>query len=164
MGDNMSIIHNIPHWLDAKSRSLVADTVTFLRQHHPDLLAVILYGSIARHDERPIDDPHPSDIDLLAVFAIDPDSIRLPLKLSVSRSIVMAVGQHLDAPREVQVMIASQTLQEWDETFIANVARDGLVLYAKGQLPDPLRHLQPSLRASHHTSPTSRRSASATSG
>jgi len=44
---------------------------------------------------------------------------------------------HLDAPREVQVQFASRTLQEWDPTLIANVARDGIVLFTRGPLPVP---------------------------
>jgi hypothetical protein len=34
-------------------------------------------------------------------------------------------------------MMASRTLGEWDQTFVANVARDGRVLFARGRLPTP---------------------------
>jgi predicted nucleotidyltransferase len=36
-----------------------------LSERHPDLLVVILYGSVARHEERPLDVPDPSDVDLV---------------------------------------------------------------------------------------------------
>jgi len=44
----------------------------------------------------------------------------------------------MDAPREVNVMFATRTLQEWDPDFIENVARDGIILYANGPLPAAL--------------------------
>ena len=50
----------------------------------------------------------------------------------------LAHNRHLDAPREVQVLFASRTLQEWDPTFIENVKRDGIVLFKRGPLPAPL--------------------------
>jgi hypothetical protein len=37
----------------------------------------------------------------------------------------------------VQVQFASRTLQEWDPTFVANVAGDGIVLFTRGTLPSP---------------------------
>jgi hypothetical protein len=36
------------------------------------------------------------------------------------------------------VMFASRTMREWDATFIANVTRDGLLVWARGPLPEPL--------------------------
>ena len=38
---------------------------------------------------------------------------------ALSHTLGLANNRHLDAPREVQVMFASRTLQEWDPTFIA---------------------------------------------
>jgi hypothetical protein len=35
-------------------------------------------------------------------------------------------------------MFSSRTLQEWDPTYIANVKRDGIVLYMRGALPSVL--------------------------
>ncbi len=35
-------------------------------------------------------------------------------------------------------MFASRTMRDWDTTFVANVARDGLLLWARGPLPAPL--------------------------
>ncbi len=58
-----------PAWLDDATSALVEETVNLLIKRHSDiLLAVILFGSIARHEERPPDDACPSDVDLLAIF------------------------------------------------------------------------------------------------
>jgi hypothetical protein len=44
----------IPAWLDEATAALVTETVNLLIKRHGDiLLAVILFGSVARHKERP---------------------------------------------------------------------------------------------------------------
>jgi hypothetical protein len=61
-----------------------------------------------------------------------------PLKVTKDiPTLGLAYIRHLDAPREVQVMFASRSLQEWDPTFIAHVSSDGIVLFKRGQLPPP---------------------------
>lgn len=127
----------LPSWLDDETRALVKDVISELSKRHSDLLAVILYGSVARHEERPLDGPDTSDVDLLAVFDSDDPLLSVHQGDSLSHTLGLAYTRHLDAPREVQVMFTSRTLQEWDPTFIANVSRDGIVLYARGQLPAP---------------------------
>lgn len=128
----------IPRWLDPSTRTLVEDIIKMLSERHPDLLAVILYGSVARHQESPIDAHDASDVDLLAVFNNDDPLLDVHQGDSLSHTLGLAYSRHLDAPREVQVMFSSRTLQEWDPTFIANVKRDGIVLYARGALPAAL--------------------------
>lgn len=127
----------LPSWLDDETRALVKDVISELSKRHPDLLAVILYGSVARHEERPLDGPDTSDVDLLAVLDSDDPHVSLRQGNALFHTLGLAYTRHLDAPREVQVMFTSRTLQEWDPTFIANVSRDGIVLYARGQLPAP---------------------------
>ncbi len=126
-----------PIWLDRATRALIEDIIRLLSEQHPDLLAVILYGSVARHEERPLDENHPSDVDLLAVFDSDDPLIDVHQGDSLSHTLGLAYTRHLDAPREVQVLFASSSLQEWDPTFIANVSRDGIILYRRGPLPAP---------------------------
>ena len=127
----------LPPWLDAETRALVRDKIDLLVSQHPDILAVILYGSIARHEERSLDESDPSDVDLLAVL----DTNDPQLIVSRLRTLVATMGQaeerHLNAPREVDVMFSSRTSQEWAPEFIANVKRDGIVLYQRGELPAP---------------------------
>ncbi|HEX8727075.1 MAG TPA: hypothetical protein VF739_00540, partial [Ktedonobacterales bacterium] len=101
--------------------------------------------SVARHDERPLTDQQPSDVDLLAIFDTDQDTTRLPRGLDITHTIGLARNLYLDAPREVQVMFGTRALREWDTTFIANVARDGILLWARGPLPTPLRSLESNL-------------------
>jgi hypothetical protein len=42
---------------------------------------------------------------------------------------------YLDAPREVNVLLSDRTMQTWDAMFLDNLARDGILLYARGSLP-----------------------------
>jgi predicted nucleotidyltransferase len=127
----------IPVWLDRSTRKLIEDIIGELSERHPDLVAVILYGSVARHKERPLDEPNPSDVDLLAVLDSDDPHVALHQGDALFHTLGLAYNRHLDTPREVQVLFASRTLQEWDPTFIANVARDGIVLFTRGPLPIP---------------------------
>jgi len=110
-------------WLDPRTNALVIDLVVSLAQRHADLLAIILYGTVARHDECALTDPERSDVDLLMLFS---EPIRLPL----DRRLAI-----------YQAMLATRDLVEWDPAFVANVARDGCVLFARGPLAPPLAHL-----------------------
>ena len=133
----MKLTKTLPLWLDRETRALIEDIISLLAERHTDLLAVILYGSIARHEERPLRVFTPSDVDLLAVFDSDDPLLAVHQGDTLSHTLGLAYTRHLDAPRDVQVMFASRTLQEWDPTFIANVARDGIVLFMCGPLPTP---------------------------
>jgi predicted nucleotidyltransferase len=134
----MPITNAIPPWLDAETSALLGDMIVTLTQARPDALAVILYGSVARHDERSLDDSQPSDVDLLIVFDTDDERIALHEGAELFRILGRAYDRHVDAPRDVKVMFASRTLGEWDPTFVAAVARDGVLLWARGSLPAPL--------------------------
>ena len=128
----------LPQSLDSATRALILDIVQTLPERHPDLLAILLYGSVARGEERSLEDPDPSDVDLLTIFDTDDELVTVHQGYAISTSLVMAYGRHLDAPRQIQVMIASRTLGEWDATFVANVARDGIPLLVRGKLPSQL--------------------------
>lgn len=133
---------SLPPWLDTRMSALVRDIVVTLASHYPDLMAIVLFGSLARHEERPLSDPQPSDVDLLAIFDSDEDPVYLPRGLAITHTIGLARNRHLNAPRDVQVLFASHTMREWDTTFLANVARDGLLVWAGGPLPEPLSALE----------------------
>lgn len=64
-----------PPWLDPASAALLRDIVATLVREYTDLLAAILYGSIARHDERPLDATNPSDLDVLVIFDTDDEPV-----------------------------------------------------------------------------------------
>jgi predicted nucleotidyltransferase len=133
----LKMTRKMPAWFDKATRALVEDIIGFLAERHPDLLAIILYGSVARHEERPLGAFHPSDVDLLAVFDSDDPLLDVHQGDSLSHTLGLAYTRHLDAPREVHVLFASRNFQEWDPTFIANVSRDGIILYKRGPLPTP---------------------------
>jgi predicted nucleotidyltransferase len=133
----MKTTRDIPVWFDKATRALVEDIIGLLSERHPDLLAVILYGSVARHEERPLGANNPSDVDLLAVFDSDDALLDVHQGDSLSHTLGLAYTRHLDAPRDVQVLFASRSFKEWDPTFIANVSRDGVILYRRGPLPAP---------------------------
>lgn len=137
-----SVMVSVPAWLDGSSSALVRDIVVTLAHHHPDVRAVILFGSVARHDEHPLADSQPSDVDLLAIFDTDEDPTHLPRGLEITHTIGLARNRHLDAPREIQLMFATRDLREWDSTFVANVARDGILLWARGSLPVALSAIE----------------------
>ena len=133
----MKTTDEIPEWLDRATRALVEDIIGLLSKRHPDLLAIILYGSVARHEERPSGTRNPSDVDLLAVFDSDDTLLDVHQGDTLSHTLGLAYTRHLDAPREVHVLFTSRNFKEWDPTFIANVSRDGIVLYRRGPLPAP---------------------------
>jgi len=130
-----SQLHTIPPWLDKKTTALVKDKVKLLVERHPDILAILLYGSLARHEERSLEEPDPSDVDLLAVFDTDDPHVILSQRRALFQTIGLAEIQHLDAPREVNVMFSTRSSREWDSDFIENVKRDGIILYQRGKLP-----------------------------
>ena len=134
----MKLIKTLPLWLDRETRTLIEDIISLLAERHTDLLAVILYGSVARYEERPLGAFNPSDVDLLAVFDSADPLLAVHQGDTLSHTLGLAYTRHLDAPRDVQVMFASRTLQEWDPTFVANVKHDGIVLFKRGSLPAPL--------------------------
>ena len=126
----------IPPWLDEETSALVREKTELLAQRHKEVLAIILYGSVARHEERPLDEPDTSDVDLLVVLNGNHDVVLSQL-LALVHTAGLAEDRHLDAPREVKLMFSSRTSQEWDPEFIANVKRDGRILYRRGKLPAP---------------------------
>jgi predicted nucleotidyltransferase len=133
----MKMAH-IPAWLDDATAALVEETVSMLIKRHTEiLLTAILFGSVARHDERSVDDSCPSDVDLLAVFDTT-DRLVKPYRDEIFATIVDACALHLDAPREVNVLLSDRVMKSWDSLFLDNIAREGIALYARGSLPAQL--------------------------
>jgi predicted nucleotidyltransferase len=126
-------------WLDEETATAVADITRSVAECHPEVQAVILFGSVARHEERPLDDPQPSDVDLLLVLdvtALDPTATRLTREqdLALIHTIGEADYRHR-APREIKSLFIYRDLANWDPMFIENVARDGILLWSRGPLP-----------------------------
>lgn len=81
MGAELTTIEDavrIPPWLDEQTASLVRAIVAEAASRYPDLRAALLFGSVARHEERPLTDAEPSDVDLLLLFDLEPHLSRLP--------------------------------------------------------------------------------------
>lgn len=127
-------------WLDARIAQLVRATIAAIARDHPELVAAILFGSIARHDERPLSDAEPSDVDLLLLFdsRVGPTRISGDKLLAICASAGQVLDRYADAPREAQTIPATWALAEWDAAFVENVARDGILLWARGPLPPAL--------------------------
>ena len=122
-------------WLDARTARLICLITTRLADLHPEVLAVILFGSVARHDERPLADSEPSDVDLLLLV-----EQRLPEERALAIHHTLGETAHTFgyAPRDVQPLLVERDLAGWDPLFVENVARDGILLWARGPLPVPL--------------------------
>lgn len=126
-------------WLDPVTEAAVADIVHSLVSGHPEVQVIILFGSVARHEERPLSDTKPSDVDLLLVFdpsAINPGAARLThgQELALRATIGDADYRHR-SPRAISVLFMNCEPVGWDSLFIENVARDGIVLWARGTVP-----------------------------
>lgn len=122
-------------WLDVETAALLRAIVTRLRETRPEVLAAILFGSVARHEERPLDDTIPSDVDLLVLV---PEQLPEDAALAIHRAIGEAGAPFGYPPREIQTLLVERDLRNWDPLFIENVARDGLLLWARAPLPDAL--------------------------
>jgi predicted nucleotidyltransferase len=129
-------------WLDPATAAGVVDIVQSLAVEHPEAYAVILFGSVARREERSLDDSEPSDVDLLLLFdpaVLDPSARGLTREQELA--LIHTIGEadyRQQSPREIKFIFASRDLEGCDELFIDNVARDGILLWARGPLPAPL--------------------------
>lgn len=128
-------------WLDPQTAGYLRRVVTLTARQSPHVLAVILFGSVARREERPLTDRHPSDVDVLALFTPvgDQDALTSEQHMALSWAVVHAYEAYPDATRDVQVLGALTHFKHWDESFVENVARDGILLWSRGPLPDALR-------------------------
>ena len=57
-------------WLDLETTMTIQALVVRLIATHPDITAIVLFGSVARHTERPLADPSPSDVDVLVLYEV----------------------------------------------------------------------------------------------
>jgi predicted nucleotidyltransferase len=129
-------------WLDHATAAGVVDIVRSLAVGHPEAYAVILFGSVARREERPLEDAEPSDVDLLLLFnpaVLDPAARELTRKQELA--LIHTIGEadyRQQSPREIKFVFATRTLEGCDELFIEHVAHDGILLWTRGPLPKPL--------------------------
>lgn len=68
-----SIVPDVHLWLSAETwQAQVRDIVQSVAEHHPAVQAIILFGSVARREPRPLDEAAPSDVDLLLMSTPPP--------------------------------------------------------------------------------------------
>lgn len=139
-----ALLSRLP-WLDEGTASLLSALVSELALRQPEVVAIILFGSLARHEERPLHSPRPSDVDLLVLVESAPPEpssriSRLPLEqlLAIHHIIGERQYHHQVPALGVQATIAEWDLADWDSMFVANVARDGILLWARCPLPPAL--------------------------
>lgn len=154
-------------WLDAGTARYLRCVVALIARTAPDALAAILFGSVARREARPLTDPDPSDVDLLVLFTPpdeapathanvasaggDPATCWAPQNGSngaeeltarqhqvLSEAVVRALEASPDAAHDVNVVGALTHFARWDPQFIEHIARDGILLWARGPLPPAL--------------------------
>ena len=147
---------SVPSWVDHRTAALVQAVVASLAQY-PESQAVILFGSVSRHDERPLTDSEPSDLDLLLLVDSGAETGRLPLDREVTLRMDIGCIEdcYRDVPREVQITIVERDLASWDPLFVETVARDGILLWARGPLPEPFKSIT-ERAARHATKPTTK--------
>lgn len=126
-------------WLEYDTAAAITDVVQSLAEYHPEVQAVILFGSVARREQRLLDDSAPSDVDLLLVITPTSDgSVAQHLTHDQELAITQTIGEvdyrHRQA-RAINAVFIGCDLAGWDSLFIENVTRDGLLLWARGPLP-----------------------------
>ena len=89
----------LPSWIDRETRLLVDEMIDLLVKRHPDILAIILYGSIARHEERALHESDPSDVDILVVVDTDDRRGIRAQEESLFETLGLAKIHHLQARR-----------------------------------------------------------------
>jgi len=135
-------IHPIP-WLDAESDRFVRHTLALLIARREDLQSAVLFGSVARRRARPLTDSHPSDVDVLLIFDAEPGKTTISgaQHFAVSVAKVDVIDLYPDA-RDLQFALTLPTFAGWDGSFIENIARDGVLLWAREPLPVALHAIQ----------------------
>lgn len=128
-------------WLDAATNRFLRRLITLAVSMSADVEAVILFGSAARQELRPLSEDETSDVDVLFVMspssdARHPGHITREQHLAVSLAEVEAYPSTFDdTMRQVQTILASRSFVGWDTSFVENIARDGILLWARGELP-----------------------------
>ena len=132
-------------WLDPETAGAVQALVVQLTALHPDIAAVVLFGSVARHTGRPLDDPDPSDVDVLVLYSVhavsataDTRSDRVAddraIKAAISQTARDTLAEH-PSPLQCDVHVLPNTLDQASVLFRASVAEDGITLWSSDLVP-----------------------------
>jgi predicted nucleotidyltransferase len=165
VGDDMSDITNLHDtpatrgdlqlpqipWLDSGTTEALRRTIVQLIGAAPEIVAMILFGSVARHEERPFTDPQPSDVDVLVLFdpsiqtADDPkrehgmlsEGLTQREHKLLSAAVVQALIEVPQGARDINLTGALTTFAGWDSAFVKHIAQDGIL---SGPVVRCLRH------------------------
>ncbi len=107
----------------------------YAAQKVPKLAQLIIYGSVARTEAE-----RRSDVDILLVFdsEIDPEKTELA---KIARREIEKAFVNAKCDRSAQVAVTN--LKDIDESFIENVAREGVVIWGKPFFIDSMDILKP---------------------
>lgn len=137
------LVPEVP-WLDVATNSYLRRRITRAVSVNSDLEAVILFGSAARQELRPMTDREPSDVDVLFLMhapsgTIHPKRITREQHLAISRAEVEAYPDTFDDTlRPIQTIVADPSFEGSDGSFVESIARDGILLWARSALPAAL--------------------------
>jgi predicted nucleotidyltransferase len=95
----------------------------YAAQRIPKLAQLIIYGSVARGEEE-----RGSDVDLLLVFETEEDPEKTDIAKLARQEIEKAFVR---AESERRVQVAMTNLRAIDESFLENIAREGVVIWGK---------------------------------
>jgi|GEM_PF-1380543 predicted nucleotidyltransferase len=129
--------------LDEETEKYLRHVLTLLITRREDLLAAVLYGSVARQTVRALDDPDPSDVDVLLIFEPEQREQRVSnaQHTAISWAKIEVIDRYPQA-RELQLMSTVPDFAGWDSSFVENVAHDGILLWARGPLPEVLHPVE----------------------
>ena len=137
---DVRLVPEVP-WLDPATNRYLRRLVTLAVSANPEIEAVILFGSAARRELRPMTDEAPSDVDVLFLMtapadATQPRRITREQHLAISRAEVEAYPATFESTmRSVQTVIADPSFEGWDRSFVESIAHEGLLLWARDGLP-----------------------------
>lgn len=118
-----------------KEFKVLISELFYAAQNIPELTHLVIYGSIARGEEE-----RESDVDILLIF----DSKEDPEKTDLARIARKEIeNAFVKAGCERNAQITMTNLSAIDESFIENVAREGIVVWGRPFLVDSHGILKP---------------------
>jgi len=107
----------------------------FAAQNIPNLAQLVIYGSVATGEEE-----RSSDVDILLVFDTKED----PEKTELAKIARREMGKAFTSAKcERSAQITITNLKNIDESFIENIAREGVVVWGKPLFIDAANILKP---------------------
>ena len=102
--------------LDQETAAYIRYVTLQIAQTVPHALAALLFGSVARHNARPLTDPCPSDVDVLVVCSPegDQEEVSSEQHAALSRAVVSGYEAYPNTLRDVEILGALTHFMGWD--------------------------------------------------